>query len=40
MEDVYLEGRDIIWILDINIKKFNSNIVLLNIGLNYWYIFL
>jgi len=43
MEDVYLEGRDIIWILEINIKKFNTNIMLLNIviikGLNYWYLF-
>jgi len=43
VKDVYLEGRAIIWILEINIKKFNSNIILLNIviikWLNYQYLF-
>jgi len=43
VEDVYLDGRAIIWILEINIKKFNSNIMLLNRviikGLYYRYLF-
>jgi hypothetical protein len=40
---MYLEGRGIIWILEINIMKFKSNIMLLNMlvikGTSYWYLF-